>query len=46
MKNNPQTMNQSSQTQMLDWLCQGEQEDDFLMGKTPSEFQDSWEDEE
>ena len=46
MKNKTQVMNQRNQTKILDWLSQEEQEDDFLRGKTPSVFQDSWEDEE
>ncbi len=46
MKNKTQMMNQRSQTKILDWLCQEEQEDDFLLGKTPSEPRDIREDEE
>jgi hypothetical protein len=46
MKNKPQFMDQRSQTKILDWLCLGEEQDDFLMGKTPIEFSDSWEEEE
>ncbi len=39
-------INQRSQTQTLDWLYQEGQEDDFLLGKTPSQSRDVWEDEE
>ena len=44
MKNRTQMMRQRSPMKTLDWL--EEQEDDFLMGKTASEFQDIGEDEE
>jgi len=46
MKNKTQVMNQRSQTHIPDWLYQEVQEDDFLMGKTPQEFPDTWEEEE
>jgi hypothetical protein len=46
MKNNPQVMNQRSQTKVLDWLYQEEGEDDFLMGRTPKDLGDTWEEEE
>ena len=45
MKNKTPVMYQSGQTRDLDWLYQ-EGEDDFLLGKTPIEIQDMWEDEE
>ncbi len=46
MKNKSQMMNQRSQTKTLDWLYQEEQEDDFLLGKIPSELRDILEEEE
>jgi hypothetical protein len=45
MKNKTPVMNQRHQTTGFAWL-QEEQEDDFLIGKTPNEFQETWEDEE
>lgn len=45
MKNKSLMMNQRNQTKALDWLYQ-EEEDDFLLGKIPSEFKEMWEDEE
>lgn len=44
MNNKPQMMNERNQIKTLDW--KDEQEDDFLLGKTPNEFQSIWEDEE
>jgi hypothetical protein len=46
MKNKSQQMNQRSQTKVLDWLYQEEENDDFLLGKTPRELQDIEDDEE
>ena len=46
MKNKMQMMNQCSHSKILDWLCQEEPEDDFLLGKAPGEFQDILEREE
>jgi hypothetical protein len=45
MKNKIQMINQRNQAKTTDWLYR-EEEDDFLLGKTPNVFQDSWEDEE
>jgi len=46
MKNKTQTMDRCSQTKVPDWLYQEVQEDDFLMGKTPKDLPDTWEEEE
>lgn len=46
MKNNTPVMNHRSQTKIPNWLYQEMQEDDFLMGKTPKDLSDSWEEEE
>jgi hypothetical protein len=46
MKNKTPVMNQCRQTRLLDWLYQEEQEDDFLLGITPNEFQEIMEEEE
>jgi len=46
MKNKTQIMDYRSQSKVPNWLYQEIQEDDFLMGKTPQELPDSWEEEE
>ena len=47
MKKEPSVMDQRTQTRILDWLYQQvEGEDDFLMGKTPQDLSDTWEEEE
>lgn len=46
MKNNPQAIDQRSQVRIPDWLFLETQEDDFLIGKAPHEFQDILEEEE
>jgi hypothetical protein len=46
MKNKAPVMNERIQTKVPDWLYQEIQEDDFLMGKTPKDLPDTWEDEE
>ncbi len=46
MKNKTPVMNEGIQTKVPDWLYQEIQEDDFLLGKIPSEPRDIWEDEE
>jgi hypothetical protein len=40
-----QMMNPRSQTKSLDWMYE-EQDEDFLLGKTPHEIVDLWEEEE
>ena len=45
MKNKTPMANHPNQNKAMGWLDQKEMEDDFLMGKTPSEFQDIGEDE-
>ena len=46
MKNRTQVMSQRSQNRSMEWLYQEAQEDDFLSGKTPSELQNIWEEDE
>ena len=46
MKNKPPLMDQNSQTRILDWLYLEEEQDDFLMGRTPKELSENWEEEE
>ena len=44
--NNKTPMDQTNAMRNLNRLLQETQEEDFLLGKKPSEFQISWEDEE
>ncbi len=44
MKNKTQVMDRRSQIRISDWLFQ--EDDDFLMGKTPNDLPYVWEDEE
>lgn len=46
MKNKTQSITPRSETKVLDWLNQEEQEEDFLLGKTPQDFQDIEDEEE
>ena len=46
MKNKTLLMGERSQSKVLNWLYQEETEDDFLLGKTPKDLSDTWEDEE
>jgi len=46
MKNKTPAMNEALRREVPDWLYQETQEDDFLLGKTPSHLEYAWEDEE
>jgi hypothetical protein len=46
MKNKAQYMSPRTQTSIFDWMYVEEQDDDFLMGKTPKDLSDAWEEEE
>jgi len=46
MNNKAPVMDQHNEIRIPDWLYGETQEDDFLMGKTPTELQDTWEEEE
>ena len=46
MKSKTQLMDHRSKDKIFDWLYQENQEDDFLIGKTPIDLQNTWEDEE
>ncbi len=46
MKNKTPMTDHRSQTKIWDWLYQETQEDDFLVGKTPKDLADTWEEEE
>jgi hypothetical protein len=45
MKNKTLIMVKRVKTQVPDWLYQDAQDDDFLMGKTPLDLEDAWEEE-
>ena len=46
MKNRTPVMDQYRQISIPDWMYHEIQEDDFLLGKTPKDLGDSWEEEE
>lgn len=46
MNNMTPGIKQSTEIKVPAWLYQDVQDDDFLMGKTPKNLEDTWEDEE
>jgi len=46
MKNKTQVMDQRNQIKVPDWLYHETEEDDFLLGRTPKDLPDTWEEEE
>jgi len=46
MKAKTQLTDHRVKGKIFDWLYQENQEDDFLIGKTPIDLQNTWEDEE
>jgi len=46
MKNKTPMLDQRNQNKILNWLYQEEEKDDFLMGITPQNFDETWEDDE
>ena len=46
MKDKTQMASYRGETKPMNWLYHEELEDDFLLGKTPKSFSDTWEDEE
>lgn len=46
MKNKIPLLDERGQVNVPDWLFQEIQEDDFLIGKKPSDRQDVWDEEE